>query len=369
MKTVFLAGGRTGGPLLPLITLFHELDEYMEIIVGVNNGFEHTYAAQKQKQFLPLLDARLRSRSFQNTNSILRLQNVFWDALSMLCFGVNIVLALYYIFRYKPNGICSAGGFSAVPLVFAANVWNKLPYTQRVKIIVHQQDPIPGLANKLTAKYADVLTCVFASTQKYPHFQYAKQVPNPIPYSALHKDNVHSIEDKDIRALVIAAKKPLLLVFGGGSGSQSINTWVKTYKTEITTEFAVVHITGALRDEERVNEKDYVAIPALFDDMPRIMSAADIVICRAGLGSISELTYLHKPAYLIPLPSSHQEANAREVKDLFYVFDEKDISTLLSTIQKTYPKWFELVTYPAQKDIVAQLQNYYQMVREALDKE
>jgi UDP-N-acetylglucosamine:LPS N-acetylglucosamine transferase len=97
------------------------------------------------------------------------------------------------------------------------------------------------------------------------------------------------------------------------------------------------------------------------------LSLSDLVICRAGLASITELEYLSKPAFLVPLPDSHQELNAELVKIKFGILQQKNISGWLSQIKTEYAKIATKQNFSSQLQIQQKLQNYYQKIMNMLD--
>jgi UDP-N-acetylglucosamine:LPS N-acetylglucosamine transferase len=125
-----------------------------------------------------------------------------------------------------------------------------------------------------------------------------------------------------------------------------------------------VHLTGTYRaHSEHANSDDYYSIPYLIEDMKYVLYHSNVVISRCGMGSITELQYLMKPAYLIPLERSHQELNAEEVKDQFYILEQKESTHWMTTIQKTYPQWFKSIEYTSITSSQKQLTAYYDSIR------
>jgi UDP-N-acetylglucosamine:LPS N-acetylglucosamine transferase len=149
-------------------------------------------------------------------------------------------------------------------------------------------------------------------------------------------------------------KKPLILIFGGGSGARDINNWV--LKTKY---YRVIHLTGILQKDQfpKIKNPDYCCRQIIIGDMPKLFFCADLVLCRAGLGSISQLLYLQKPAFLVPLPNSHQEVNAEQVSDKFFVLDAKGSDFWLEKLNYYYPTFFEKIKHQSQNNRVLQL--YY----------
>lgn len=199
----------------------------------------------------------------------------------------------------------------------------------------------------------------------------------------------------------ISTKLPILLIFGGGSGSLFINNWVWENLQVLTENFRVIHLTGLLQNEKKISEEafqsnlkndstkqntqnlhskidskkfnlsetskngkeisNYLSIPSLLEEMPMILKLCDLVICRAGLSSISELLYLNKPSFLVPIPYSHQEINAKVVVEFFQILEQKNSQIWLEGILN-YKQIFAKIKYPESLQIQAKLNDYYQKV-------
>jgi UDP-N-acetylglucosamine--N-acetylmuramyl-(pentapeptide) pyrophosphoryl-undecaprenol N-acetylglucosamine transferase len=277
---------------------------------------------------------------------------------------VNFVKSIYVLLTFKPVAIFSAGGFTSVPMIWASVVLSKIG-VQKTKIIIHQQDPEPGLTNKLTARFADVLTCVFASTKSCKGFENAEMMPNPI---ALSDNKVETSITKELDQ--IPKDKPILLIYGGGSGAMFINNWVNENLYMLVKKFYVVHLIGALQDNQNellsLKSSNYFPYISLIDEMSYALTQADLIISRAGLGSISELQYMQKKAFLVPLPKSHQEKNTKEVEGYFEILEQKYVSSWLENVLN-YESKFEGKKKFFAGESKANLKRYYQQVQEVIE--
>jgi UDP-N-acetylglucosamine--N-acetylmuramyl-(pentapeptide) pyrophosphoryl-undecaprenol N-acetylglucosamine transferase len=334
MKTVLLACGKTGGPLMPLIAICDNLSEIKPVIVGIKDGFEYSFSQQESIEFERVLDSRLSILSFHNMN----FQNLFLELLntlkSFIFLILNVLISVRIILRRKPSMIISAGGFSAVGLVFANNVLSIFGLS-RAKVVVHQQDPDIGITHKLISRFASVQSCVFESTKKISSFKNAIIIPNP-SRAQKNQENPNTEQMKELES--IRSGKPILLIYAGGSGSLFINNWVVANLEKLLESFVVIHLIGQLQENpEKIIQKkqtDYYPYKSLQKEMNFILKKADLVVSRAGLGSISELLELKKNAYLVPLPNSHQESNAKEMRDYFEILQQYDSENWLNKIQQ-----------------------------------
>lgn len=225
----------------------------------------------------------------------------------------------------------------------------------------------------------------------------------------LEFDKLQNLE-KELILGVKAQKLPLFLIFGGGSGSEFINNWVWQNLAELTQNFRILHLSGIHTEQKlkgidnkdynlkqiieknsskfdeipqnsqnqnsrffysknsSTNKSKYCQIPNLLEDMPNVLKSADLVMCRAGLGSISELLYLSKSAFLVPLENSHQEKNAEIVSQFFGILEQKNSEQWLEIILRDYPQKFAKINYPNQDKIQQKLMEYYQQIYQLIDK-
>ena len=175
-------------------------------------------------------------------------------------------------------------------------------------------------------------------------------------------------------------QKPSFLIFGGGSGSVQINNWVADNIVELTNNFKIIHLTGTINSNKSKTDStpqtaDYYCTEALFEDMPIILSKANVVLCRAGLGSISELELLHsinlnRQSYLVALPHSHQELNAQlasEQDSRFKILDNQNTSNWLDTILSPNSTNSQIIPKDLS-DSNEVLQRYYDLLNKEIDR-
>ena len=163
-------------------------NQFEAVIIGVKNGFERKLANQENLtiEFLP--EAKLEILSFRPN-----LGN-FWEILRSFgkLLGTFLVLiwsflqSFLLILKHRPIAVLSSGSFLAIPviwMIFAVNSANKFfHFFPKIKIITHQQDPLPGVASRLTFGFGDLQSCVFDYSKKFPKFKNAEIIPNPIDF-------------------------------------------------------------------------------------------------------------------------------------------------------------------------------------------
>lgn len=228
-----------------------------------------------------------------------------------------------------PQAVVSAGGFTATPLIQSAA-------KRGVPCCIHQLDLEPGLSNRLVASL-----CVSVTTS----FEYAKRpfgekvcdepLPTPVRYTW-----------KGVSSRTVAAKafgldpaRPIVLVYGGGQGAQALNEMLEKTRSAWLSFTQIIHVTGLGKSEKakKRSHTGYVVRSLLDDEQMRLAHlAADVEIVRGGIGSLSEIAALKKAAIVVPMPDSHQEANAKafEEQGAVLVFDQRSSTfsdDLLST--------------------------------------
>jgi UDP-N-acetylglucosamine--N-acetylmuramyl-(pentapeptide) pyrophosphoryl-undecaprenol N-acetylglucosamine transferase len=296
MKILF-AGGGTLGPVTPLIALaqaWKAEDPSAEFVwVGTKDGPEAGLVRAEGIKFLYLPVARLT-----------RYPSYEWAALPWRLLSA-LVMAWLVLGREKPSLVACAGGYTGVPLAYAA-------FLRGIPTWVHQPDAAPLLAVRLVAPVARLVTVAWErSARAFPRRK-TEVVGNPVRASvrAGAKDRAAQVFGLDLRL-------PTLLVFGGGGGAKWINQMCMDMAPKLAGRANVIHITGVgkLKPAYQRFGPHYHAVEMLTDGMADALAAADVVFARAGMGTISELSALRKAAVLVPLPRSPQERNAEALQE------------------------------------------------------
>lgn len=296
MKILF-AGGGTLGPVTPLLAVAEEIRRRKPdaecVFVGTPDGPERRLIEEAGFRFLPLPAPKLRRyASLRSLALPFTLATAFWRAMRL-------------IGREKPDAVVGAGGYVQVPLGCAARL-------RGVKLAVHQQDVVPSLSNKLLAPFAHAVTACFESSLADFPKRKTSVVGNPVRRAV-----EEGKRERGLEILGFSGELPIVLAFGGGTGSAFLNDLIAS-ASPLWTGFAdLVHITGLekaparlpkLTHPERYRRLDFVGA-----DMAHLLAAADVVISRAGMGTLTELAALAKPVILVPIADSHQEKNAEYV--------------------------------------------------------
>ncbi len=205
----------------------------------------------------------------------------------------------YFLFRrLHPALIISAGSFASVPVVWAGHFCG-------AKILIHQQDVRPGLANRLMRRAADRVSVAFPKSLA-DYGNRAVLIGNPSLSSVSVAD-----QERVRRKFNLVSSHPLLLVTGGGTGALALNRLFFEALRDLPADWQIIHQTGIGKGEGAPSRFAYQVIETLsHEDFKGLLSLADIVVSRAGLGAMTELSILAKPCVLLPIPHSHQEDNA-----------------------------------------------------------
>lgn len=291
LRKVMFCGGGTLGPVTPLLAI-HEVwckDPTVSFVfVGTPNGPERKLVEEQGMTFVSLPEAKFpRYPSLEWIKLPFRFFRAFFKASKILI-------------KEKPALIVSAGGYTAVPLII-------IGWFMGVPSWIHQQDVLPLLSNRLTMPFAKLITVAWPESLKFFPKNKTKLIGNPVRASFLTTS-----KETAIKYFGLDSMKQTIFVLGGGTGSTWINEQLTEIGCELVKEFNVIHVTGKNKMIEELKNFgiNYRTFELLTKEMPLAFAAADLVICRAGMGTITELAATNKPAIIIPLPNSPQEANA-----------------------------------------------------------
>jgi UDP-N-acetylglucosamine--N-acetylmuramyl-(pentapeptide) pyrophosphoryl-undecaprenol N-acetylglucosamine transferase len=212
--------------------------------------------------------------------------------------------ALEVIDRIRPDVVCGFGGFVSVPAYLAAR-------KRRVPLVVHEGNTLPGVANKLGARFTEHVATSFPGTD-LPHATY---VGLPIRRMISTLDRA-ALRDEARTTYGLRDDRPALLVTGGSQGAASINRAVLgSAQAFADGGVQVLHVTGPAHEVPApVTGVPYVVL-GYVDRMDLAYSAADAVLCRSGSNTVTEVSGVGLPAVFVPLPigNGEQALNAKAV--------------------------------------------------------
>lgn len=280
-KKIILTGGGTAGHVTPNLALLPKLraEGYEIHYIGTANGIEKTLVGDLEGVTYHAISAGKLRRYFSLKN--------LTDPFRVIG---GIFQARRIIRGIKPDVVFSKGGFVSVPVVIAAK--------GIAPIVAHESDYTPGLANRITAKFADRICMTFEDTLKYVG---KKGVHTGTP---IRPELYGGSRRRGLDFTGFSGEKPILLAMGGSQGAQAINEALRAALPRLTRTFDIIHLCGKGKRDDSIKEPGYVQYEYISEELPDLFAAADIILSRAGANAIFEFLALAKPALLIPLPLS-----------------------------------------------------------------
>jgi UDP-N-acetylglucosamine--N-acetylmuramyl-(pentapeptide) pyrophosphoryl-undecaprenol N-acetylglucosamine transferase len=306
---VVIAGGGTGGHTSPGLAVAAQLRARARSCawIGSRQGIEAQRVPEQGVPYFAIPTGKLRR---------------YWARQNLVDLTVNVPLgvirAVVLLRRLRPGVVLGTGGFVALPVVLAAAV-------RRIPIVVHEQTAVPGLANRIAARFAHRVAVTFAESA--PAFPAAKVALTGNP---LRPELRAGVMADAVARFGLDAALPLVYVTGGAQGAHRINRAVGTVLGPLLAHAQMIHQCGdnpetgdrAWLEARRAELPDaialrYTVLPYVGPELAAVYAAAALVIGRAGAGTVNECCQLGLPALYIPLsgPSSdEQTANARLVE-------------------------------------------------------
>lgn len=331
MKKIVLTGGGTAGHVTPNIALIPALKEqgYEISYIGSYNGIEKKLIEEMNIPYYGIATGKFR-RYFdvKNLTDPFRVIKGMFQAKKLLQ-------------ELKPDVVFSKGGFVSVPVVRAAGKCH-------IPAISHESDMTPGLANKISAKYAVKVCCNFPETVEIIPNGKGVLTGTPIRKELLSGDKVAGLN-----LCGFNTEKPVLMVIGGSLGALHVNEAIRAILPDLIRKYQVIHICGKGKvDKSFYNTTGYYQFEYVNTELKDLFAAADIVVSRAGANVICELLAMKKPNLLIPLPASSsrgdQILNANSFKKQGYsdVLEEENMTndTLLNAINNLYENREKYIT-------------------------
>lgn len=325
-KKILFAAGGTGGHINPALAVAGYIREnYPDaqiLFAGTPNKMESKLVPAAGFDF-----TTIEISGFQRDFSIQGIKDNISTILKLI---KSLPRAKAIIKDFQPDVVIGFGGYVSGPIVRAAA---KLG----VPTAVHEQNAFPGVTNKMLAKMVDRVMVTTKAAEEY------FDAKNPVTVTGLPVRGEMLRADREIsRAeLGVSDDMPLILSMGGSLGALAINKAVKElilsrYESK---KCAFLHATGSngvamiedLNSKIDMKANPHVMLREYITDMDRCMAAADLVICRAGASSLSELQVMGKASILVPYPyasENHQYFNAKDLADnnAAIIIEEKDLS-------------------------------------------
>ncbi|MDP3901384.1 MAG: UDP-N-acetylglucosamine--N-acetylmuramyl-(pentapeptide) pyrophosphoryl-undecaprenol N-acetylglucosamine transferase [bacterium] len=303
---ILLTGGGTGGHIYPLVAVAQKLP--------LGSDLRYFGDPEEFREYLQQSGIKIYKIASSKWRRYFSIQN-FIDIFKFLW---SLTQGLWKIFWFMPDVAFSKGGPGALAISLVCRFY-------RIPLVIHESDTTPGLTNKLSAGGARKIDLAFAEAHK--HFANFKKaeiniVGQPIRAELLSEESGSEAK----KSFGFEPSTSLVLVMGGSQGAETINDFILNNLANLLNKFQILHIVGPKNHPEYKREFDFVSQKMdksllkryryevyLTDNLRSAYDASDIIISRAGSGSIFEIAAKGKPSVIIPLPTSannHQEKNA-----------------------------------------------------------
>ena len=319
---VILSGGGTGGHIYPAISIANEIKLRFPnaevLFVGAKDRMEMKKVPEAGYTIEGLwISGIQRSLSPKNLLFPFKLMSSLWNAGRIIS-------------RFKPDLVIGTGGFASGPLLQVANQRN-------IPTLLQEQNSLPGITNKLLARKADVICTAYENMERYFPAEKVVLTGNPVRQDLLQVDHKR---EKGQEYFKLDLTRKTVLVLGGSLGARKINQLVESQLEKFEKHgMQLIWQTGSLYFDEykKYEGRENLRVLEFLNRMDLAYSAADVIISRAGAGTVSELCIVGKPVVFIPSPNvaeDHQSKNALAVaeKDAAVVISEEKLDSSFSNL-------------------------------------
>lgn len=346
MNILFACGGTAGhiNPAVALARLFQLRDADCKVLfVGADGGME-TRLVPKEGYEIQTVTITNFSRSFTPAAIGHNIKTVF-------NMGKSKKQAKKILSAFQPDLVVGTGGYASYPIVSAAAA-------KGIPTAVHESNAVPGLTTKALSKVVDQVMVGFEESRSH----YDKPEKVVVTGTPVRGDFFRYTRREAREKLGLFDDRPLVVSVWGSLGAEVMNRQIAEFiALECKMGEPFHHVHGAGRDfaqvqsslkEMGVDRKSHPSIDVreYIYDMPVVMAAADLVLCRAGASTISELTAIAKPSVLVPSPNvaaDHQTKNAQVIAQAggAVLLPEKD-----SSGEKLYEIASDLLMHKEKRD-------------------
>jgi UDP-N-acetylglucosamine--N-acetylmuramyl-(pentapeptide) pyrophosphoryl-undecaprenol N-acetylglucosamine transferase len=324
---LLISAGGTGGHIFPALAVANEFrrkhPDCTILFVGALGKMEMEKIPQAGYEIVGLpvmgMPRKLSLKMFSFIRSLVK----------------SLVMARRVVKEFNPTVAAGFGGFASGPVLFWAS-------RMKVPIVIQEQNSYAGVTNKLLSKRAKTICVAYDGMEKFFPSKKIVFTGNPVRKSLFQKSANY---DDALEFFGIGRNKPTVLVLGGSLGARSVNNqvlkdlrWFETNKVQLLWQTGKLYYNEMVEKARGIDQTD-IRILQFIDRMDLAYSAADIIISRAGAGTISELCIVGKPVILIPSPNvaeDHQTHNARSLseKHAAILLPDKKIHDLTSVLDK-----------------------------------
>ncbi len=319
-KIVFTGGG-SAGHVTPNIAIISELENWDIHYIGSRKGIEKELIEKMNIPYYGISSGKLRRYiDFENIVDVFRVMKGFAEARRLLK-------------KLKPTLVFSKGGFVSVPVVIAAK-------SLGIPIFIHESDMTPGLANKISTRFATKIFTSFDETKAYFPAEKTTVIGSPI-----RKELLTGSSERRRKLLGFDRKRPILTIMGGSLGAKKINEVVRGSLNQLTGSFQIVHLCGKNNTDDQFSTvPGYRQFEYVHEELSDILAATDIVLSRGGSNAIFEFLALSIPMLIVPLGLNQsrgdQILNAQAFQERGYslTLDEENLNekSLIESLEKLY---------------------------------
>lgn len=279
MDTVVLTGGGTAGHVTPNLALIPELQKrgLGVAYIGTEKGMErelieptgvpyHVISAGKLRRYLDM----------ENLTDMAKILKGTFEARKILK-------------KIRPGVVFSKGGFVSCPVVWAA-------WSLKIPVIIHESDMTPGLANRLSQKFAKKIAYTFPETGQ--HLPEGKGVLTGLP---MRTALLSGSGEKGRELCGFHSEKPVLLVMGGSQGAGVLNDAIRENLHTLLEKYQICHLCGKGNRDNALQEEGYSQWEYAGEELPHLMQMSDLFLSRAGATAIHEMLLVGRPMVLVPL--------------------------------------------------------------------
>ncbi len=323
-KRVIISGGGTGGHIFPAISIANALraiDPDVEILfVGAEGRMEMEKVPAAGYKIIGLpVSGFQRSLTLKNIKVLAKLFR-------------SLRLSRKVLKEFKPDVVVGVGGYASGPVLRQAG-------NMGIPTLIQEQNSYAGITNKLLAKKASVICVAYDGMEKYFPASKIIKTGNPVRQNF---DNLESFKSEALSFFNLKKDFPVILVLGGSLGAGTINNSLSENISRLReSDCQWLWQTGKYYYENvkalvSVSFCDNISVHGFINRMDYAYAAADIIISRAGAGTISELCLVGKPVILVPSPNvaeDHQTKNAKALSDrgaAVFIADNKAVVVLVS---------------------------------------
>jgi UDP-N-acetylglucosamine--N-acetylmuramyl-(pentapeptide) pyrophosphoryl-undecaprenol N-acetylglucosamine transferase len=344
MKILFTGAG-SGGHIYPIIAITREikkiyyqrglsLEELNFYYIGPRDNLNLSLLEQEKIEVKTILAGKIRR--------YIGIKSFFQNLIDVLFkTPIGLLQAFWYIFFLAPDLIFSKGGYGSIPAVFSG-------WLLQVPIFLHESDVIIGLANRILSRFSlEIFTSFPVEKTEFLSPEKMISIGNPI-----RREILEGKKEEAQKLFNLSGLKPVILILGGSQGAQRINDKILEILPEFLKDFEIIHQAG-LGNFKQVQSEAKVVIPPelekyyhLFpflneEELKNGYAVSDLIVSRAGSGSIFEIAALGKPSILIPLSESAQN---HQLKNAYY-FAESGASIVIEESNFTPHFFLEKLKY------------------------